>query len=136
MKQELLHGDLTERIIGAFFQVHCELGAGFLESVYANAMELALRELGLHVEREVSLVVYFRGEAVGLFRADMVVQRAVVLEFKAGQALDPSWEAQLINNLRAISLEVGLSLFFGPKAIVKRKIYTNDRKLLPPCISQ
>ncbi len=116
MKHVLLHGELTEQIIGAFFQVHYELGAGFLESVYANAMDIALRDLGLHIEREVPLVVYFRGQAVGLFRGDMVVEQAVLLEFKAGKALDPTWEAQLGNNLGAIRLEMGCrcSLAIGP----------------------
>ena len=131
----LLHGDLTQQSIGAFLQVHYALGSGFLESVYANAMGIALRELGLHVEREVPLVVYFRGQAVGVFRGDMVVEKVVLLEFKAGAALDPKWEAQLINNLGAIRLEIGLSLFFGFKPVVKRKIFTNDRKLLPPSSS-
>ena len=135
MKHELLHGEVTKQIIGAFFQVHYELGAGFLESVYANAMDIALRDLGLRIEREVPLVVYFRGQGVGLFRGDMVVENAVLLEFKAGQTLDPRWEAQLSNNLGAIRLEIGLSLFFGFRPVVKRKIFTNDRKLLPPSSS-
>ena len=135
MKRELLHGQVTGQIIGAFIQVHCELGPGFLESVYAKAMEIALRDLGLRIEREVPLSVYFRGHCVGSFRADMVAEKVVLVEFKAGRTLDPAWEAQLINNLSAIRLEVGLSLFFGPRAIVKRKIYTNGRKLLPPSSS-
>ena len=129
---KLLKGELTKQIIAAFLQVHYELGAGFLESVYANAMEIALRGLGLQVEREVPLVVYFRGQGVGVFRADMIVEKTVLLEFKSGQALDPKWEAQLINNLRVTRLEIGLSLFFGTRPVVKRKIFTNDRKLLPP----
>ena len=135
MKRELLHGKLTAQIIGAFLQVHCELPGRYLESVYANAMEIALRELGLHVEREVSLAVYFRGHRVGNFRADMLVEKVVLLEYKAGDLLDPNWEAQLLNNLSVTRLEVGLTLFFGPKPIVKRRIFTNDRKLLPPSSS-
>jgi GxxExxY protein len=95
-------------------------------------MAIALKDAGLRFEREVKIVVYFRGQPVGFFRCDMVVEKAVLVEFKAGRILDPTWEAQLINNLRAIRLEVGLSLFFGFKPVVKRKIYTNDRKLLPP----
>ena len=131
-KRELLCGELTDRIIGAFFQVHYELGPGFLEAIYARAMAIVLADLGMHVQREVPLAVHFRGRQIGFFRADMVVERLVLVEFKAGKALDPTWEAQLINNLSAIRLEVGLSLFFGAKPVVKRKIFTNDRKLLAP----
>ncbi len=134
--RKLLEGELTKQIIGAFLQVHCELSGGYLESVYANAMEIALRDLGLKVEREVPVAVYFRGHRVGVFRADMLVESVVLVEFKAGIALDPTWEAQLINNLSVTRLEVGLTLFFGPKPVVKRRIFTNDRKLLPPSSSR
>jgi GxxExxY protein len=130
MRQELLHGQITERILGTFFQVHFELGAGFLESVYANSMFLALTETGLRVEREVPIAVHFRGRRVGTFRADLIVESVVLVELKAGAQLDPHGPAQIINYLRATKLEVALLLHFGHKATFKRVVATNDHKIL------
>ena len=130
-RDDLLHGQLTDRIIGEFLQVHRELGPGFVESVYSRAMEIALTEAGLRVEREVPILVYFRGKLVGSFRADMVVESLVLLELKVGERLDPSCEPTVLNYLRASPLELALILHFGPKPKVKRLIWTNDRKVLP-----
>lgn len=130
MRRGLLHGEISNRILGAFFQVHRELGPGFLESVYANGMMLALTAAGLHVEREFPISVYFRGQLVGVFRADAVVESVVLLEYKAGERLDPSCEPQVLNYLRGCHLELALLLHFGPRATFKRLIMTNDRKLL------
>ena len=124
-RDDLLHGQLTDRIIGEFLQVHRELGPGFVESVYSRALEIALTEAGLRVE------VYFRGKLVGSFRADMIVESLVLLELKVGERLDPNCEPTVLNYLRASRQEVALILHFGPKPKVKRLILTNDRKLLP-----
>jgi len=94
-------------------------------------MEVALRDDGLRVAREVPVSVHFRGRRVGTFRADMIVESVVLLEFKAGARLDPMAESQLLNYLRATRLEVGLILHFGAKASFRRRIVTNDRKLIP-----
>ena len=131
MHSRLLHGEITERVLGVFFQVHRELGAGFLESVYANAMFFALKDAGLRVESEVPIAVYFRGRRIGTFRPDMIVESVVLLEFKAGAQLDPNSPAQTLNYLRAGHLEVALILHFGPKATFKRLVATNDHKILP-----
>jgi GxxExxY protein len=128
---ELLHKNITDRILGSFYQVHWELGPGFLESVYSRGMEVALADEGLRVEREVPVSVHFRGRRVGTFRADMIVESVVLLEFKAGDRLDPNVEPQLLNYLRATRLEVGLILHFGPKASFKRRVVANDRKIIP-----
>jgi GxxExxY protein len=130
-RDDLLHGQLTDRIIGVFFQVHRELGPGFVESVYSKAMEIALTDAGLRVEREVPILVYFRGQLVGSFRADMIVESLVLLELKVGERLDPNCETQTLNYLRATRLELALILHFGPKPKFKRLILTNDQKLLP-----
>ena len=127
----MLHKAITDRILASFYQVHWELGPGFLESVYANAMECALTDDGLNVEREAPVSVHFRGRRIGLFRADMIVESVILVEFKAGQRFDPSAEPQLLNYLRATGLEVGLILHFGPKASFERRIFTNDRKIIP-----
>jgi GxxExxY protein len=128
---ELLYKEITDRILRSFFQVHWELGPGFLESVYVRGMEIALTDDGLRVQREVPVAVYFRGRRVGAFRADMIVESIVLLEFKAGQRLDPSAEPQLLNYLRASRLQLGFILHFGPKASFVRRMMTNDRKLIP-----
>jgi GxxExxY protein len=127
----VLHAEVSETVVRNFYQVHTELGPGQFESVYANATAIALEDAGVRVEREVLINVHFRGRIVGSFRADMVVESVVLLELKAGDRLDPRWEPQLINYLKNSSLEVGLLLFFGRTALVKRRLYTNDRKLLP-----
>ena len=122
---------LTRAIIGAFFDVYNELGHGFLESVYQEAMAIALRSLGLQVEREFALAVGFRGCVVGEFKADLVVNRTVIVELKAVKTLETVHEAQTLNYLRASCLEVGLLLNFGPKPQVKRLAFSNARKTNP-----
>ena len=123
---------LTGRIIAVFLQVYNELGYGFLESVYASALSIALREGGHRVDRQTAITVYYRGRVVGVFRADMIVDNTVVIELKAGVALAQGAEAQLMNYLRACSLEVGLLLHFGQKPVIRRVVYENERKLLAP----
>ena len=126
----LKHGELTERIIGVFYEVYNELGHGFLESVYEEGMALALVQAGMRVERQYPLKVLFRGHVVGDFRADLIVERAVILELKAGSGIDASHEAQLLNYLRATEIEVGLLFNFGPKPQFKRMVFENSRKQL------
>jgi GxxExxY protein len=134
-KRGLLHGEISNRIIGVFFQVYNELGPGFLEAVYANAMFVALTDAGLRVEREVPIAVYFRGRRVGIFRADAVVESVVLLEYKAGERLDPTCKPQVLNYLQGCYLELALLLHFGPKPAFKRLVMTNDRKLLPGSVT-
>jgi len=122
------HRELTEKIIGVFYEVYNELGHGFLESVYEEAMAVALPQAGLKVERQVPLRVTFRGVVVGDFRADLLVESAVLLELKASRDIDPAHEAQLLNYLRATEIEVGLLLNFGPKPQFKRLVFENSRK--------
>ncbi|MDR3676239.1 MAG: GxxExxY protein [Acidobacteriota bacterium] len=122
------HRELTEKIIGVFYDVYNELGHGFLESVYEEAMAIALGQAGLHVERQMSLKVTFRGEVVGDFRADVIVERAVILELKAASGIDPAHEAQLLNYLRATEIELGLLLNFRSRPQFKRLVFENSRK--------
>ena len=124
----LIHQDLTETIIGVFYQVHFEMGFGYLESVYAHSMKLALESAGLKIESEVPVDVFFRGVRVGHFRADMIVESKVLLEFKATEKLDSHAVPQLLNYLHATPLEVGLILHFGPKAEFVRRVMSKDQK--------
>ena len=92
----LKHAAVTDKVLNAFFAVYNELGHGFLESVYRNAMRLVLEELGLQVEAERSVPVWFRGHDVGDFRCDLVVNSCVILELKTAERLDRAHEAQLL----------------------------------------
>lgn len=120
--------DITQRIIGVFYEVYNELGHGFLESVYEQAMVIALAQAGLTVNAQVPVAVYFRGRQIGDFKADILVNDAVLIELKAARTLDSSHEAQLLNYLRGTPIEVGLLLNFGPKPEFKRLAFDNDRK--------
>jgi GxxExxY protein len=119
---------VTERIIGVFFDVYNELGSGFLESVYVEALALAFCQAGLTVERETPLAVSFRGSIIGRFRADLIVAGAVLVEAKACPRLHSSHEAQLLNYLRATVLEIGLLLNFGRRPQFRRFLFDNTRK--------
>jgi GxxExxY protein len=80
------HAALTERVIGVFYEVYNELGFGFLESVYREAMRIALTQVGLQVKTEVPVPVSFRGVVVGIFRADLIVNDCLLVELKAYRA--------------------------------------------------
>lgn len=122
------HQDVTEAVIQVFYKVYNELGHGFLESVYEEAMASVMRSEGISVRRQHPLPVWFRGEMIGDFRADLVVADRVIVEIKAARALDPAHEAQLLNYLRASDLEVGLLLNFGPMPKIKRLVFANEKK--------
>jgi GxxExxY protein len=124
----LKHKELTETIIGVFFEVYNELGHGFLESVYEKAFEIALSAKGLDVRRQIQVPVWFRGHRVGDFVADVLVNQLVLLELKAARALDSSHEAQILNYLRATEIEVGLLFNFGVKPEFRRLAFDNSRK--------
>ena len=124
----LLHEDVTSRIIKVYFDVYNELGHGFLERIYQTAMVMALTESGLSVAEKAPLAVSFRGVCIGEFEPDLIVNGVVLAEIKAASALHPWHDAQVLNYLRASSLEVGLLLNFGPKPEHRRRILTNDRK--------
>jgi len=123
-----LHSGLTEQIIAVFYEVYNELGYGFLESVYEEAMYRALSSHGLGVVRQSPVPVWFRGELIGDFRADLVVADSVLIELKAARAFEPAHEAQLLNYLRATPIEVGLLLNFGPRPQIRRLAFSNERK--------
>ena len=128
------HGDLTEKVIGVFFDVYNELGFGFLESVYHRALLIAIAEAGLKAETSVALPVFFRGHVVGEFVADILVESVVILELKAADALVSPHDSQLLNYLKATDCEVGLLLNFGPKPKFKRLAFANERKRARPPI--
>ena len=122
------YADLSEKIIKVFYQVHTELGYGFSEKVYQKVFGIALRENGLKVEEQIPIKVYYHGQVVGEFFGDMLVNEVILLELKATNVLLEEHEAQLLNYLKATTIEVGYVLNFGKSANFKRKVYDNDRK--------
>ena len=124
----LKHGDLTDKLIGIFFSVYNELGHGFLESVYEEAIPLALGESGIFFQRQMAVPVWFHERKIGDFRADLLVDGKVIVELKTGRDIDPAWEKQLLNYPRATQIEVGLLFNFGPKAQFRRYVFENERK--------
>lgn len=125
---ELKHGDITGRLIDLFYLVYRTLGYGFLERVYANSMVVAGKRLGLEIEKKVPVRVAFEGTIVGNYEADLLVNRAVIVELKTAKALIPEHEAQLLNYLKATQYEVGMLFNFGLKAEFKRMVFENTRK--------
>ena len=122
MKEE----DLTEVIIGLAYEVHNELGFGFLEKVYENAFVLELKKKGLQVEQQKGIEVMYKNELVGKYIADIIINNKVIVELKSVQNLDKIHEVQLVNYLKATSIEVGLLINFSKSAQVKRKILDNS----------
>ena len=133
----LKHADLTDKIIGVFYDVYNELGYGFLESVYEESLVIALRETGLSVDRQVPVPVWFRQQKVGEFRADILVEESVLLELKCARTLEPAHEAQLLHYLKSTQIEIGLLLNFGTKPQFRRLLFDNERKKIRenPCES-
>ena len=132
-----LYQEITDKIIGIFYDVYNELGYGFLESTYSRAMVIALRQSGLSAESEVPVPVWFRGEKIGQYFADILAEEKVILELKCARNLESAHEAQLLHYLRATQVEVGLLLNFGLRPPFRRLLFDNDRKQIRenPCES-
>lgn len=126
----MLHGDLTDLIIKSFYKVYNSLGYGFLEKVYENALKIELLKLGLKVEQQKNIKVYYESEQVGEYFADLLINGSVIIELKAAENICEEHEAQLLNYLKATEIEVGLLLNFGKEPQFKRKYFTNDKKKL------
>ena len=113
---------LTERIIGCAMEVHRQLGPGYLESVYEKALSIELRASGIECANQVAIPVFYRGQSVGDFVADIIVDGRGVVELKACQALHVQHESQLVNYLTATGIDNGLLFNFGaPSLQFKRK---------------
>jgi len=126
MNKNYLHSDITELILKAFFNVYNELGFVFLEKVYERAMICELIDLGLEVESQKKLTVYYKKKNVGDYFADIVINQSVIIELKAVDNICPEHEVQLVNYLKATDIEVGLLLNFGKKPQYKRKVFTKE----------
>ncbi len=119
----LPHSEITEQVIGSAYEVFNELGFGFLETVDEKSMLVALRDRGLSAESQVPIEVRFRGEVVGNYVADILVDRVVLVELKSVRELVVAYEVQLVNYLTATRLPIGLLLNFGRNGVgIKRKV--------------
>jgi GxxExxY protein len=127
-KFEGKHSETTDLILNAFYKVHRFLGYGFNEKVYENSLAIELRKAGLHVVQQQEIEVFYEGQLVGTYFADMIVNDVVMLELKAVKQFLEEHHAQLLNYLKATRMEVGLLLNFGPAATVKRFAFDNELK--------
>lgn len=125
---EYLYSDITNEVLNAFYAVYNELGYGFLEKVYKNALFNELTQRGISCQKESPISVYYKGVCVGDYYADIMIEDKVILELKAVKTILPEHLAQLNNYLRATNAEVGLLLNFGLEPQKKRVVFTNDRK--------
>ena len=124
MSDNLKYGDITEKIIGAAFEVHKFLGNGFQEVIYQRGLALELTQARLTFAREVERDIFYKElpEPIGTHRADFVVQEKVLVELKAISELEDVHIAQLLNYLRAYRLEVGLLINFGSKKLTFKRM--------------
>jgi len=123
---QLLHQELTGKVIAACFQVHNELGCGFHEKVYQEALAIVLEEQNIPFEREKHLPVEFHGRVLNCdYIADFVVDASVILELKAVSEMNSVYEAQVINYLKATRLQVGLLVNFGQKDLQVKRLAAN-----------
>ena len=120
--------ELTELIIRAFYNVYNSLGYGFLEKVYENSMLIELKSLGLNCEKQKPISVFYKNLNVGEYFADIIVENKVIIELKAAVGIIEEHEAQLLNYLKATSIEVGLLFNFGKQPQFKRQIFENEYK--------
>lgn len=124
----MLEEELSKKIIRAYYNVYNRLGYGFLEKVYENALIYELLRMEIHGKRQVPIKVFDLGQNVGEYFADIVVENRIIIELKAADSLCVEHEAQLLNYLKATSIEVGLLFNFGLKPEFRRRVYENKFK--------
>jgi len=127
MNDNFKYTDITQKIIKAFYQVYNTLGYGFLEKVYENAILIELKSMGINVEKQKQIKVYYKEQQVGEYYADLIIENIVIVELKAAESLCEEHEFQLINYLKETDIEVGLLLNFGKSPEIKRKVFSNKK---------
>jgi GxxExxY protein len=128
LQMEILHKEITDKILKAFYKVYNELGFGFLERVYENSLIIELNKAGLKCHKQRPIEVFYEKINVRTYFADIIVNECVIIELKAAESLIEAHELQLINYLKATKIEVGLLLNFGKTPSFKRKIFSNATK--------
>lgn len=127
--ENYLEAELSRKIIGAAHEVHNVLGFGFLEAVYGNALYKELSSKGIKCECQKKIDVYYKGDIVGHYIPDMIVDNKIIVELKAVAELRLEHEWQLLNYLSASEIQIGLLINFGHSVEIRRKIMTNRKKL-------
>jgi GxxExxY protein len=122
------HKELTDQIIKAFYKVYNTLGYGFLEKVYERALFIELTDMGFIAECQKNVLVFYKNHVVGSYNADLTVESTVICELKTREVLSNDDAYQLLNYLKATTIEVGMLLNFGKKPEFKRRVYDNDKK--------
>ena len=120
MEEKIIYKDLSYQIVGLAIQVRKELGFGFLEKVYENALMLLLEENGIKAEQQVTIKVSFHGRIIGDYIADILVENQIILELKAQDKIVEIHKAQTLNYLKATGLKLAIVLNFG-KDILEHK---------------
>ena len=125
----LLYGDITDKILGCFYKVYNQLGYGFLEKVYENALMIEFKKMKLLSIQQAGIKVYYEQLEVGNYFADILVENKIIVEIKAGKSeIIKEYEMQVSNYLKATNYEVGLILHFGEKPTFKRVVFSNEYK--------
>ena len=125
-ENDLPHSELTRSILGGCFEVMRELGPGFQERIYKNALLITLKQKGLHVETEQSFEVLYRGIVIGRYSADLVVEKAVIIELKCCESLIREHQAQLFNYLKVSQLPVGLLVNFQHRKLEYKRLHGQE----------
>jgi GxxExxY protein len=125
-EKELPHSELTSDILGCCFEVMKELGPGFFERVYKNALLIAMRQKGLQVEVEQPFEVAFRGKIIGRYNADLLVRQTVIVELKCCDGLIREHQAQLFNYLKVARLPIGLLVNFRRRKLEWKRLQSNE----------
>lgn len=119
---EILYKELSYEIVGAAMEVHKTLGSGFLESIYHKALAYELLQRGIQFEAEKLIQVYYKGQLLGDFKADMIVDNKIILELKSVSAIIPAHESQAMNYLAATGFELAIILNFGSQSFQQKRI--------------
>ncbi len=123
-----MYSELTDKVIGCAYKVYNELGAGFLEKIYENALVIELKDAGLSVKQQYPIKVYYHENIIGDYVADIVVEDKIIIELKAVSNLVKAHEVQLVNYLKATKFEVGLLINFGDHITFKRKVLSKNQR--------
>lgn len=118
----LIHKEITHEILSSAFEVSNQLGVGFLEKVYENALKVELEQRGLRVETQKRIVISYKGEVVGTYMIDLLVEGKVIIEVKNAENIIPNYKAQLMNYLKATGIKVGLIINFGKTKVQFERI--------------
>lgn len=128
MENEIIEKDLSYRIMKAAFDVHNQLGPGFLESLYDEAMAIQLTQDGMEIERQKRVVVYFKGKAIGEHILDNVVNQRVILEYKTVAQIAPIHEQQALSYLKATALQLAIVINFGASRVEYSRVVNVPHK--------